>query len=437
MIPFLLILFLGFTLRLLLLNSGFHVDLFSIGGWSEWIYQNRFKGFYEENVWIYSWPTQLPITNIVYGFAYHLYERIGYLFVQISQVIAIYRLAPTYFLWFFDFVKWFGGDLFLDSPLRTGLILTIKFLAVLADLGIATIIFFLNRKENIKRAYFLSGLFLFLPFSWYLSAIWGQFDQLGFLLLLISFLTLKKNLVLAPIIFFLSINIKPTGIIFIPLFIWLYLLLKPKLTEIIFAIAFSMGLFLYTTALFTDKNIFAFITNDLSRIVLFKTEFRVTAHAFNFWHVFLGYKAVNQDATLFLLPFKVYGFLIFSLINILAFKLSKVLSTKNIILAMFLVGMGGWLFYMNMLERYAFPGIVLSLCLAFFYPRVLKFAIILSLIFWVNLYESFWFPQNIDFLRQILIWQGGIISRVLSLINIITFAWIFWITWHKPSNMKV
>lgn len=92
---------------LILTPQVMHVDIFSQGAWGEWIYTNGPKGFYNFEIWIYSWSTQPPLVNLLYAGTYHLFEFINIAFVNISTTIATYHLASTKFLWWFSFVKKF------------------------------------------------------------------------------------------------------------------------------------------------------------------------------------------------------------------------------------------------------------------------------------------------------------------------------------------
>ena len=53
--------FVGLLLRLSLIPFGNNPDILTIAGWGKWIYENGPRGFYENTVWIYSWPTQAPL----------------------------------------------------------------------------------------------------------------------------------------------------------------------------------------------------------------------------------------------------------------------------------------------------------------------------------------------------------------------------------------
>ncbi len=419
-------------LRLVLSPLTFHVDIFSHAAWGGWIAKFGTLGFYQNEVWIYSWPTQPPLVNIIFWLDFELYKKIGDFFVLLSSMIANYRLFPTKFIWWFDFVSWFGSALYKSTPILYGYLLTIKFVGIMADLCIAFIIYFLSKSFTKNKALIFSALYLFSPFSFYLSALWGQYDSVGFLFTLIAFiLLLSRFFYLAPLFFVISILLKPTFLIFSLLFLYIYFKNKPKLVHIVFGFISSLMLFLYSSFIFADRNLYEFIRYDLLRIVFYKAEFRVSTNSFNFWHILIGNNAIHQNSLFLFIPAKIWGYLIFLVLNILSFKILSKITLENIFKVMFLVGAGSWLFLTNMLERYFFAGVVSGLILSIYYPKILKYWILMSIIFWINLYHGWWYPVWLEPLRLILIWQDGIVTRLLSLINVFIFIKIMWLVYPE------
>lgn len=408
---------LGLILRLVLSPLAFHDDLIVNAGWGEWIYKNGSRGFYENNTWTYSWPTQPPLISIIYGFNYFIYEQTRDLFVNLSLFIAIHRLGAGHLLWWFDFVKWFGTNLYFPTHFLTGFLISMKFLAILSDLIIAGIVYVLAKKLG-KMAILFAVIYLFSPFSFYISSLWGQYDQLSFLFLLISFLLLeKKLLILAPVFLLISLNIKPTSLIFIPIFLWVYFRQRPSPKIIFLVLVLGVIISLISLLAFAGNNIVDFVRFDLVPRIVFKAEFRVSTNAFNFWHILIGNQALNQNIPFIFVPAKVWGFLAFIFLNILAIRQFKNINLQSIFKAMFIVGMGSWLFMTNMLDRYVFAGVVCLLLLSIMNIKLLKYFFAASLIFWLNLYNGWWFPVQFDILRMILNWQDGFITRALSLVN--------------------
>ncbi len=440
-LPLLVLIFISLALRLAVINSGFHVDILSNAGWGEWIFKNGPKGFYDNSIWVYSWPTQPPLVNLLYAFSFDLFEWLKTLFVNISTFIAIHRLAPTYFIWWFDFTRWFGMEKFTSfwtgaTGFNTGALISLKLLSVFADLIIGITLYLLAGKKRLTGL-LLAGLYLLSPFSWYIGSVWGQTDQVSFVPLFASFLAIiMGQIVFAPLLFFVSFGIKPTVLIFVPLFSWFYFIYKPKLYEILMGFIFVLTLCYVLIFSFTDKNIFIF-GEELFEKVFLKSEFRVSTNAFNFWHILIGNRALNQEALFLFVPAKIWGYIVFFFLNLLAFRFTKEKTLKGLFIALFIVGAGGWLFLTNMLGRYFFAGVVFGLISTIYYPKLLPYWLGVSLIFFLNLYNEWWFPEWLISLKTIFEWQGGFITRLLSLANVILFVKMLYIFGVKMPRLQI
>lgn len=429
------LLFVSLIFRLLLSNLGYHVDLISNAAWGQWIYENGTKGFYYNSNWIYAWPTQLPIINLLNEFNYWLYIQLLELFRYASSYI-VPHLAPGHMLWYFKFVIWFDQAKFPESPVSLGYLVTAKLLPIIADLLIAIVLYLLALKQqhSQNKALIWPIIYLFSPFSWYISALWGQVDQLSFFLFLISILALfYKKLFLSVLLIAISIGIKPTTAVFIPYYLFLIYKQKVNLLNLGSSLLIISAFFIYTTLLFSDKNLLVFIYQDLIPKIVFKSEFRVSTNSFNFWHIIIGNKALNDSSIFLLLPAKIWGYIVYVLLNVLAFKLYKPNKLSNIFSGLFIIGIGSWLFMTNMLERYYFIGIVSLLCLTIYQPKLIKYWLIASLFFWINLYHGWWFPEHFNFLRLFLISNNGVWGRVIAFMNVSIFIICLRILFSKKA----
>ncbi|TMC78881.1 MAG: DUF2029 domain-containing protein [Chloroflexi bacterium] len=87
------------------------------------------------------------------------------------------------------YVLWLLGN----AP-GSALPLLLKVPAILADLGIALVLYWAARRWLGERAGLIAaGLFLFIPATWYDSALWGQVDAMGALLLIGSIVLLIER----------------------------------------------------------------------------------------------------------------------------------------------------------------------------------------------------------------------------------------------------
>lgn len=416
-----ILLLISLIFRLILTQWGFHHDLLSTAGWGEWIYKNGTKGFYENSIWIYSWPTQLPIINYIHGFSYYLFDqKLLWFFSYIAAVIQTHNFFPNLFEWFFDFLRWFNS-LYSDTPFRWGFLISMKIIPVLTDTIIGLTVFLTaRRKISENKSFLLAFLYLFSPFSWYLSANWGQYDQLSFMLLLSSFLLLyKRHFVFSSLFFFVSSEIKPTSVYFLPLYFFYFLSLKPKLISMIISVVINILAFIITTAPFADRNVFSYTKEIIYHVVFFKERFLgLVNHSFNFWQMLspLGgrtsYKYLGIGAA-------IWGYL--SLMVFFVWSIRIILkknSLQNLLLSLYILSSGSYLFATGMVDRYFFPAIGFLLLLIPFFNRLLKWWLLVSFIFFINLFYSWGFPF---FDPTYEAWKNELIIRFLSLTQLVLF----------------
>jgi len=408
------------ALRFALSPVGFHVDIFSNAGWGEWIGVNGTLGFYTNNIWVYSWPTQPPLVSLTYGFAYNLYIWFLELLRTSANTIVKYHLAPGHMLWWFRFVIWFDNPISTEIWFPYGFLVSIKSIAIIADVAIAGIVYWWAKKLK-KNPLVWSAIYLFSPFTWYLSALWGQYDQVAYLFALSSFLLLIKFPVISPILMAISISLKPTTIIFVPLYLFLYFKRKPKVKTIIFGAGISIIVTYLTLRAFTTADLLIFVKEVLIPKIIYKAEFRVSTNAYNFWHIFTLGKALDQNTKFLFVSAKIWGLLAYTLISIKTFMQIKSLNYKTIFNSLFIIGAGSWLFLTNMLDRYFFAGVVGGLFVTMHHPKLFKYWLITSLIFGLNLYRGWWFPESLVFVKHALIDGNGIAGFFLSIANV----WIY------------
>jgi len=150
-VPLAILLALGLALRLiiayvLLPGSGFKVDLGSFNGWAVELALHGPWGLYDRPIFVDYTP----------GYLYVLWA-LG----LVAQVIGGPGTPP--------------GEL-------------LKLPAILADLGIALAVFALAEElgASRRRALAAAAVFLFVPVSWFDSAVWAQVDSVGTLVLLLA-----------------------------------------------------------------------------------------------------------------------------------------------------------------------------------------------------------------------------------------------------------
>lgn len=424
-----LVFVLALALRLFLAPLGFHIDILSNAGWGQWIYMHGPLGFYENSIWIFSWPTQPPFVNLLYGFDNWLYIFLLQISRSTGNTIVQYHLAPGHMRWWFNFTKWFDTAKTSDEAVFSiGYLTSIKILPILADLGIAGLIYNIAKSvKGIKFPIIWSAIYLFSPFSWYLSSLWGQYDQLGFLPVLAAFIleSQKKLPWLTPFLFVLSVAIKPTSLILAPFFIYLYFKNSHNKVNPLIAILLIGTFFIETTQVFTKQNLYYFTINELYGKIFLKSASRLSANAFNFWRPFVTAVNQTQDSKFLFLPAYIWSTLSFIVLNLVAFKLSRKITLENVIKGIFIIGAGSWIFMTNMLDRYFFGGVVSGLILCIYDKKLFKYWLPVSLIFWLNLFNQWWFPDFLSPLKSIMIWNDGLFTKILSGVNVVLFLAMF------------
>ena len=252
--------------------------------------------------------------------------------------------------------------------------------------------------------------------------MWGQSDQLATLFLIPSFILLNSRFVLlAPILFAISLNLKPTGLILVPLFLWVFYKQRRSFVQFLIGTAISLVFTIYISSLFTNRPLYNFLTIELPhRLFEVKTPFTVVS-SFNFWFIFHAKDLISESTPYLFISAKNWGYLIFSVISLLSFFVVKHKKTDTIFLAIFLSSFGGWLFLTNMHERYVFAGLVSLLFYSIYHPKYFKYFIILAMTVWCNLYYGWWQPVQLDVLKNIFLWSNNFIPRILSLINVVLY----------------
>lgn len=423
-----LLLFVFFVCRVYLSQFGYHVDAIIQLEWGRWIFLHSAQGFYTHNVWTHSWPNHPPLTTLLYDFVLFSYDKLLEFFRYASSYI-VPHLAPGHMIWWFDFVKWFDIAKIPETDLSIGTLMTLKFFPILADICIALAIYLIAKRYQPKKALLFTGLYLAIPYTWYLSSFWGQTDGVSFLLILISFLLVAfRYLYIAPILLCLAIGLKPTAIFALPIFMFIYVEQKPALSAIIFSLATGLILTILSILPFADRNVYLYTKDIIIQKVIFRSEVRLSTHSYNFWHIFIGNRALSDQVTFLLIKARILGILAIVLVNALAIKLVRhSLSLKNSMVALFIVTAGTWLFATNMLERYYFAGVTSLLLVCIWYPKYLKYWFIISIIYTLNLFDGWWFPINGGLLVDGLLWQDGFITRLLALVNVAVYLRIAWL----------
>src|SRR5256712_2672763 len=179
------------------------------------------------------------------------------------------------------YILWLLGN----AP-ASALPLLLKVPAILADLGIALVIYVAARCWLGERAGLIAAaLYLFIPVTWYDSALWGQVDAVGALLLIASLvLLIEKQSEAAIALAVLAILVKPQEaiglVVLLPVLVRRHLILsgsRRRLLTSAFAGAAALVLPLVPFDIGGVTGLARLFQSDADRYSV------LTANAFNLW----------------------------------------------------------------------------------------------------------------------------------------------------------
>lgn len=401
------LLLLALAIRLLLVNLAYHGDMNNNISWGELALERGLINYYENDVWPYSAPNQPPLTIL-------LFSSISWLWLSINKILWILNdnigIFPSKLIWFWEL----NGKVFL-----------FKLPSILADFGIAYIIFRWVKKitKNINKSYLSAFIWLFNPIVFYNSAIWGQTDSIvNFLGLASIYYLLGKNLTKSLLLFTFSLLFKGSLAFFIPIYLFVIILqrydfkqiVKSTLTSVVIAVViclpfhFHFDILLWLVNLYKDR--------------IFPGEIGyLTANAFNFW--WLVDSGKTYDSIKYLgISARVWGFAVtLFLMGIITRKNIRKFDQKNILLSFALISLVVFLFMTRIHERYIYPFFPYATILLFIFAKIKPVYLVLSIIFFLNMYNLFWFPP-FGLLENTL--KAGILPNILSFINLLSFLYI-------------
>lgn len=375
---------LAFVFRLFLIPSSYHGDLRNNYSWGETLLKYGTNGFYDRSEWEYSKPNQPALYIYVFAADAYVYQTINKYIYKINDLVSFF---PSQLVWYWEI---YGKYFVLKVP------------GILFDLGIGFILFkFFFSVKKPKLAAIVSVVWLFMPVSWYNSAVWGQTDSiLNFLGILSVIFLVRKRIFLSIFLFTLCCLYKLSLSIYLP-FIVYYLFknnvdYKILLKGILASVAVFVILFL-PFHLSTDFFVWIF---DLYKTRLFAGEIGyLTANAFNFWWLINPGKILDSSI-FYIFSYSTFGYLIFFGLYIFSlFNFIRNKTESSVFLSLALISFSSFMFLTKMHERYLYPFfplfiVYLGLEQKIVVRNIMIFVLILLNITYVfNLYHLFWVPS--------------------------------------------
>ena len=420
-----------------LINKG---DILAINEWSQSLFEKGMSGSYFRGGWIYSFPTQPPVMMILYWLSRWLYEHKYWLAITHNLL----KLPPAFvLLWIHENGPWF----------------LVRLWGILADCLAGAVIYFLISKltKNAKLAFWAMFFLLFNPILIFISSIWGQTCLVASLLALLSFLVFyrKNGKLLSPIFFTLGILIKPTILIFLPLYSFFLvkefflasLKEKKSFSWLILGGFLSLAITIVSFFPFWDKSesFFKNVDSVLTRRIVpsAKGTSKVATSAFTFYTVVFDIDKTPGSYKVGFLSLDQWGNIFFVLINVFGLSLflkkdkSVLNRLESLSLAAYFIGEGTFLFKTGMAERYFLPAFFFLYILFFLTKdkRIRVVILVQFLVWFINLSSSF-FLSDYSFLDIIFRQNNFLGTRIVSLANVFVFLYLSSFFLHHPGSNK-
>lgn len=376
---FTLILVIGFILRIILVNKVIVGDILAYVEWGQKIWEWGSKTFYfGEHPWYYSPPNYPPVAALLFGGLDWLFRH-RYVTAQLHNLI---KIPPAAFIiYFYKF-----GD-----------ILLYKLLPILSDLALGAVIYklILALTKNTKKALLGMTFFVLNPITVFISGAWGQTDSLVAIFGLLAFITLVGGkYAWAIFLFFVSMYLKPSWGIFAPFFLFVLYLKKPSIKQLLIAAIPTLIALIVVTIPFAEKGVLAF-TKAMwvdKYIIPVKSVGKASVSAFNFYTIFLKIDRSLFNSKLLFIPINKLSLFFFAILNIFAFSFAKKSKSLlwGVIVGIFTIGFGSFLFMVNMLERYFFPALAPIVIIMFTDIKALVPLVISNIFLFANIIWSFY-----------------------------------------------
>ena len=365
----------------------------------------------------------------VYATHYPNYPPVSLLFFSLA--FPVQKIAVAAAWWLNIHIPLFPSNLMFPLQERFFLAAMMKLPAILADFGLAVVLYQFARRivPKQKNAPILAiSSVLLNPVFFYNSAFWGQIDSIPLFFSFVSFyilLFLKKPT--ASVIFFVvAILVKPTALVFFPLYLVLHIRsfgFRKSLASFLFgAVIFVISFLPFLKSFYNFGDIYHIF---IDRILAAQSLPYVTNGAFNFWLILTQFRGIKDTVPfLFGAPYYVIGYVMAAFfIVLMLWKMIKVKDTKvSLLMGTFFSSFAAFLFLTKMHERYLILILPSLLLLSLKNRRLTPWFIILSFSGFLNLYHS-WPVPRISMLSSLL--DYPLIYSSISASNVFAFAYLF------------
>jgi Gpi18-like mannosyltransferase len=310
----------------------------------------------------------------------------------------------------------------------------VKLVPNIFDLLIAGLIYGFARKQlNFKLSLLAAALYVFNPAVIFNAAVWGQFDAIYTLFLLLSLiLALKSKPELSAVSFAVAVLTKPQAIALLPLIAFV-IFKKSNVKHILFSVAAFVATIFAVILPMQWSNPITFL-KDIYFGAYSGYEY-TSINAFNLWGLFGLW---IPDGNLYILGWALFaGFSLFTLyvVNNRWGKSDQML----IFFAAFMLFFAFFMLPTRIHERYLFPAIsVLALMFVFVKKTRLLYGIITTtfltnvayVLYWLNLYSNLGYSYGPNL-------SGDPVVLAVAVVNVITFLYGSLLLWDEFKGKAV
>lgn len=388
--PLLVIFVAGLLLRLSLIFYDYTWDINNHIAWAKDLWARGPHDFYttpSSEVYASIFPNYPPGALVIFYLVYPLQEAVFKLVWFLNTALPLF---PSKLVFFVESRAFLAG--------------LFKLPAICADLALAWLIVCIVKRlyPSQKRLPIVAAaLILFNPAFFYNSALWGQIDAIPLVLAMGAFYALLhiKKPILSAVLFVLGLLVKPTILIFSP--IYGFVLFRQESSKtIIKALIVAIIIFWLSFMPFIGWGESPFNVY-LEKILATQSLLFVTNGAFNFW-VFITYFDGVKDITPFLfgLSYRLWGYgIVACLLLIIIYYVLKT-DTNNVrnyqermYYSLGLLAFACFLFLTKMHERYSMLYLPFFLLMSLQKRKLIMYCMVLSLLSFLNLYHSWPVPK--------------------------------------------
>lgn len=322
------------------------------------------------------------------------------------------------------YVLYVIGKLALLPELSGDFSWMIKLPAIVCDLATAYYLYRLAKRTGYEKiGMLLMSFYLLNPAILIDSTFWGQVDSFFTLIIVLAVTCLvEKRLYLATIFFATAVMMKPQGIIFLPVLVYVFIKERKFMQSLV-----SVGLYLAVTVLIALPFSFhasggaLWLVNLLQRTI---SEYPfASVNAYNFFSL-IGANYRADTSTLLVFSYHTWGMLAIVLVTLGScwlFIRKKDAGTASIAALLQIAGV--FTFASGMHERYLYPAIALAL-VAFLYRRDRRYfwlAVGFSVTNFINIFTVYY-----DSLNGVMTVPYQTVEIVTSALNVLLFIYLIW-----------